>query len=596
MEKLRSEIKESDRWDLSYLVKDEKDIETKILKLNKLFDKVLSYKGKIMDSSKTLYNFYQDYLEYEKISEDLLVYAIMHLDEDTSNVESQTLKQKITKILEDQSPKLSFINPEMLKTPYDKVLEYLKENKDLEPYRFDLENTFRYQKHVLSEEKESLISEATKAFGVPSEAFSALDNTDINLGKIKDEEGKEVILTNSNYIKYMNSKNREVRKQAFYNMYKYWESLKNTVSILYKGKVKEDFFTSNIRKFTSPLEASLFSDNISVKLYKALIQTVHKNMDKMYKYVLIRKKLLGHDELHFYDIYVDLIEEKEENIEFVDGKKQVFEALKPLGEEYLKDLEKAFEERWIDIYPNKGKRSGAYKFGTYNSKPYVLLNYEGTRDSVSTMAHELGHAMHSYYSNKKQDYINHDYPIFLAEIASTVNEILLNDYLIKNAKTKEEKILYITDFLEKIKSTLFRQTMFAEFEMIIHDKEQKGIPLTEKEMSDTYYDLNKLYFGENMYIDKEIRYEWMRIPHFYTPFYVYKYATGISAAVAIASNIINGGEEERKKYIDFLSSGGSDYPLNILKNVGIDMESGEPIQKALDMFLDRLNELEEICN
>lgn len=463
-ELLRSEVKENDKWDLSYLIRDSKEFDKKLKEFDKIFNKILSYEGKIMENSSTLYNFYIDYLKYAALEEDLYVYAVMHLDEDTTNTKSQVLKERITKTLDEHSPKLAFINPELLATPYEKVLEFIKENDKLKEFAFDLEKTYRYQSHVLSLEEEKIISEASNALGTSSEAFSALDNTDIDLGVIKDEENNEISLTNSNFIKYMNSNNREVRKNAFYNMYNYWEKHENTVSKLYKGKIKENFFTSKVRKFSSPLEQSLFSDNISTKLYEKLIETVHKNLDKMHEYVKVRKELLKVDELHFYDIYVDLIDEKPKEIPFEEGKKILFDALKPLGETYLKDLQSAFDERWIDIYPNKGKRSGAYKFGTYNSKPYVLLNYVNNRDSVSTMAHELGHAMHSFYSDKKQNYMNHSYPIFLAEIASTVNEIILNDYLIKNAKTKEEKILYITDFLEKIKGTLFRQTMFAEFE------------------------------------------------------------------------------------------------------------------------------------
>ena len=314
----------------------------------------------------------------------------------------------------------------------------------------------------------------------------------------------------------------------------------------------------------------------------------------MYQYVDLRKQILGVDELHMYDVYVDLCEEEAKPIPFEEGKQIVFDALKPLGETYLKDLNKAFEERWIDIYPNTGKKSGAYSWGTYDSYPYLLLNYNDTVDSVSTMAHELGHSMHSYYSNQNQEYLYHNYPIFLAEIASTVNEILLNDYLYKNAQSKSEKMLYLNEFLDKIKGTLYRQTMFAEFEMKIHDKYQAGIPLTEEEFSNTYYELNKLYFGPNMISDEEIRYEWERIPHFYTSFYVYKYATGISAAIAFASDILNHVDGAVDRYLTFLKSGGSNYPLEILKNCGVDMTSEEPIQKALDMFEQKLQELKKL--
>ena len=313
----------------------------------------------------------------------------------------------------------------------------------------------------------------------------------------------------------------------------------------------------------------------------------------MYDYMNVRKKMLGFNEMHMYDIYVDLVNLKKDNIPFEEGKKILFDALKPLGDDYLNDLKKAFDEKWIDIYPSSGKRSGAYSWGCYDSYPYLLLNYNDTVDAVSTMAHELGHSMHSYYS-KSQNYVDSNYPIFLAEIASTVNEMLINDYMYKNAKTKNEKIYFLTDFLDSVRTTIYRQTMFAEFEVIMHDKEAKGIPLTEEEISSTYYELNKLYYGDNVVSDDLIRYEWSRIPHFYTPFYVYKYATGLSSALSIANRIISNDQKTKDNYLKFLSSGGSDYPLNILKSVDVDMTTPKPIEEALQMFKDKLDELKEL--
>jgi oligoendopeptidase F len=371
-------------------------------------------------------------------------------------------------------------------------------------------------------------------------------------------------------------------------MYGYFASLKNTFAASLKGNIKEDFFSSKVRKYNSPLEESLFADNIDISVYDKLIQTVHKHLPEMYEYMKVKKEILKLDEMHMYDIYVDLVDTETSKIPLEEGKKIIFEALKPLGEQYINDLKKAFSEKWIDIYPNIGKKSGAYSWGCYDSYPYLLMNYTDNVDSVSTMAHELGHSMHSYYSNKKQDYANHNYPIFLAEIASTTNEILLNEYCYRNALTKEEKVLYLTELLEKIRTTIYRQTMFAEFEKIMHDKEEQGISLTEEEFSNTYYELNKLYFGPNMISDEEIRYEWERIPHFYSPFYVYKYATGISAAIAFATDILNGVDGAKERYLEFLSSGGSNYPLEILKKAGINMEDSSSIQKALDMFDSKL--------
>lgn len=593
-EKNRSEIDEQFKWNIDKMFSSMDEIDKCIENVKEIVSDLVKYKGKIMESGTNLYNMYQKLNDYNRKIINLYVYSHMLCDSDTKNVENQSLKMQIDKFYEDTSEKLSFILPEMLEYDFDYVLKLISEEPKLELYKFDLEKTYRYKEHTLKAELEELIAKANNAFGGCAEVFYNLDNSDINLGKIKDENGNLVELTNSNYIKFMNSKDRSVRENAFNNMYKYWSSIKNTVASSYKGQIKENFFNSSVKKYDSPLQMSLYADAIDESVYHNLIDTVHKNMNLMYDYVDLRKKILGVEQLHMWDVYVDLCDNIDSNIPFLEGKKILFNALAPLGDDYLNDLKKAFDEKWIDLYPNIGKKSGAYSWGTYDSYPYVLLNYNNTVDSVSTMAHELGHSMHSYYSRKNQDYIYHDYPIFLAEIASTVNEILLNDYMYKNASTKNEKILYLNEFLDKIKGTLFRQTMFAEFEMIMHDKYQNNIPLTDEEFNKTYYELNKLYFGDNMVSDELISHEWKRIPHFYTSFYVYKYATGISAAIAIASDILNNVTGAREKYLEFLSSGCSDYPLNILKKCGVDMTTSEPIEKALEMFNQKLIALKEL--
>lgn len=397
----------------------------------------------------------------------------------------------------------------------------------------------------------------------------------------------------SNYYIFMKSKDRSVRKSAFDTLYNYFKSLKNTLAATYVGEIKESAFVTKVKKFDSTLDRSLFYDNIDVKVYKNLINTVHNNLKLMYDYMDVRKKILNLDELHMYDIYADLVESNNNKISFEEGKKILFEALKPLGEKYLNDLKQAFDEKWIDIYPNDGKKSGAYSWGSYDSYPYLLLNYNDTAESVGTLGHELGHSMHSYYS-KSQNYVDSQYPIFLAEIASTVNEVLINDYMYKHAKTKEDKIFFLTDLLDLIRTTIYRQTMFAEFEMIMHQKESDGVSLTEEEISNTYYNLNKLYYGDNVVSDDNIRYEWSRIPHFYTPFYVYKYATGLSAALSIASRLLKGDEKTRNDYLEFLSSGGNNYPLEILKKVDVDMTTSKPVEEALSVFKEKIEELKEL--
>ena len=592
--KERTEILEQDKWDLTKLFKTVKDWEDAFAESKELVDDVVAYKGKIMESSDTLCNFYLAYDKMNRLVDKVYLYAKMECDTDTTNPEYKARKALVEKLVDDLLINISFCTPEILSADYSLVLKYIEENPKLNDFKFDLEKMFRYKEHTLSEAEEELISKANNALGTGRDVFYNFDNADIKLGSVIDDDGNEVEVTNSNYGKLMNSRNREVRKATFAAMYEYFKNFKNTVSAAYIGQIKEDFFESSVRKYNSPLEKSLYHDDINIDVYKSLIDSVHDGLDSMYKYMELRKKALGLDEMHMYDIYVDIVSDSPKDIPFEEGKQIVFDALKPLGDEYLKDLDKAFTERWVDKYPSKGKRSGAYSWGCYDSYPYLLLNYNNTTDSVSTMAHELGHSMHSYYANKYQNSFNSSYPIFLAEIASTVNEVLLNDYLCKNATSKEERILYLTEFLDKVRTTIYRQTMFAEFEMLIHDKYAAGTPITETELSDTYYELNKLYYGDNIVSDDYIRYEWSRIPHFYTPFYVYKYATGLSAAITIASDILDGKEDIRDAYLSFLKSGGSDYPLEILKRVGVDMTTKTPVEKAIKMFEDKLEELQKL--
>ena len=591
--KNRNQIEEKYKWDLSKII-DVNNIEKYKDEVKILLSEVEKFKGNITSSSDNLYNFYQKYEQLNRLVEKLYMYAHLNYDADTTDTKAQTLYMEIEKLYQDLSEKLTFIVPEILECDYNVILDYIEKDDRLKQYSFDLEQLFRNKPHTLSLDEENIITLATNAMGTGSEVFDNIDNTDIDLGKIKDENNNEVELTNANYNKYMNSKDRRVRIDAFNAMYNYYKGLIHTIAASLKGNVKENFFMSKVRKFESPIKQSLFYDNIDISVYDSLIEAVHNNLDTMYEYLSLKKKALNLDEMHMYDIYVDIVDNKTHEYPFEQGKKMIFEALKPLGENYLNDLNKAFDERWIDIYPNKGKSSGAYSSGSYDTYPYLLLNYTDTIDSVSTLVHELGHSMHSYYSNKNQNYTNASYPIFLAEIASTTNEILLNDYLYKNAKTKEEKILYLTELLEKIRTTIYRQTMFAEFEKIIHEKEDKGIPLTEEELSNTYLELNKLYYGNNVVSDDLIKYEWARIPHFYTSFYVYKYATGLSCAIKIATDIINNKENAKENYLDFLSSGGSDYPLNILKKTGIDMTKPDTINDALKEFKEKVEELKEL--
>lgn len=591
--KARIEVEKKYQWDLEKMVEN-KSFDQMVEEVKEKTKEIQKMQNHIMDSSETLLRYLKVSDELDRTLEQIYVYAHMLCDQDTTNTQSVELKLKTETLNDEVNEALSFVRPEILNGNYETVLNYEKEKKQLEEYHFALESLFRYQDHTLSEKEEAIIASASNAFGACDDIFYNLDNADIHLGLIKDENGEEVELTNSNYGYYMTRLDRRVRKEAFEAMYAYFKGLKNTMAATLKGQMKENFFYSKVRNYQSPLEASLFQDNIDRSVYQNLIDVVHDHMDLMYDYMKLRKRVLGLDEMHMYDVYVDLVKESPKEIPFEEGKELVINALKPLGEEYIQDLNKAFTERWVDIYPNKGKKSGAYSWGTYDSYPYLLLNYNETSDSVSTMAHELGHSMHSFYSNNNQTFVNHQYPIFLAEIASTVNEVLLNQYLYDHAKTKDEKILYLTEFLDKVRTTIYRQTMFAEFEMIMHEKEQNGVSLTEKEFSNTYYELNQLYYGNDMISDDEIRYEWARIPHFYTSFYVYKYATGLSSAITLAFDILNKKEGAKERYLEFLASGGSDYPLEILKKAGVDMNGKEPIEKALAVFEQKLKELKTL--
>ena len=583
----RTEISDEFKWDLTKIIKSDSEYNEFIEKINILSNKIVNMKGHILDNKETLKKYLEVSNEMNLLIEKLYVYSFLTYYSDTtdnSNKEKSLIAEKLN---DDISKKLSFVDVELLSRDYEYVKSLL--TGDLEEYKFYFEKLFRYKSMTLSESEEKIITDALSSFGTGSDVFNEIDNSDVYFDKVAGVE-----LTHSNFIKFLKNKDQSIREEAFKKYYKYFSNRKNTLAACYAGHIKENFFISNIRKFSGPLEYSLYHDNIDKKLYNNLIEVCHEKRELMYDYLKLRKEYLKLDEMHMYDIYVDMVDLENSEISYEEGKKIIFDALKPLGKEYLTDLNKAFNESWIDVMPNDGKRSGAYEWNTYRVDPYVSINFENNMDSVNTLIHELGHAMHSYYSDKNNSYMYNSYPIFLAEIASTVNEVLLNEYLINNAKSKEEKIKYICKFLNQVRTTIFRQTKFAEFESIMHDKYKNNIPLTEKEFSDTYYELNKLYYGDNIISDDEIRLEWARIPHFYTSFYVYKYATGLAAALIIANSILNNEENAIENYKKFLSSGCSDYPLNILKKCNVDITDKKVLENAFNLFENRLNELKEL--
>lgn len=595
MSKPRKEINDKYKWDLSKIYSSEEEVSSDIKKVKELTNDYEKYKGKITSNSDTLLNATEDYFKISRILDKLIVYSHMRFDEDKAISKSEEIMGKIDKIADDVSEHLAFYTPEVLNEEYVVIQKYIKENELLKKYTFMFEDLFRDKEHILSLEQEQMMARLGEVLSSPENTFKVLDDVNLKFQDIIDENGNKVSLTNSNYSNYLKNEDRRVRKEAFTSLYTSYNNFKNTFASLLKGNVKSNFFISKTRKYKSPLEMSLYGDNISKDLYISLINKVHSNLDIMEEYMKVRKDILKLDELHMYDVYVPLVSNISRDYSYEDAKDLVIKALEPLGDAYINDLKQLFDSNCIDVYNNNNKRNGAYSWGSYDTLPYVLLNFEGNFNDVSTIAHELGHSMHSLYSHERQEYHDSGYPIFLAEIASTVNEILLNRYCSDNAKTKEEKAYYLNNLLENFRTTLIRQTMFAEFELQIHDLEEQGEVLTEELLCSTYLKLNKQYFSEEVISDDLIKLEWARIPHFYTSFYVYKYATGIAVASKIVSDILDNKENALENYIEFLSSGGNDYPLEILKKVGIDIVNDDTIDKALEMFRQTLNEFKEIA-
>lgn len=588
--KQRKEIEAKYKWDIESIYSTKQEVVNDMKKAKKLANELKKMEGHILSSAKKLEKALDLVNDLSRLNSKLVTYVKMKNDEDTRVNENKIILGKVENLINSIGEQLSFYTPELLSKDYELILKYIKENNNLKKYQFYLEDIYRIKKHVLSADKEELISKMEEIFEAPSNIFGNINNTDIKFSKFKDEEGNIITLNQSNYAKYIESYDRDIRKSVFKKLYKGYSSLKNTFAKCLSSDIKVDTVTANIRGYKTVLDMSLYQDNIDPKLYDKLIKNVSDRLNIVHKYIEIRKKVLNLNEIHMYDLYVPLVKKVNKSYSYEDAQKMVIEALEPLGKDYKLLLEKAFKERWIDVYFNEGKKVGAYSGGSYDTKPFLLINFEGTLNNVSILAHELGHSIHSYYSNNNQDYHDATYPIFLAEIASTVNEMFLNKYLYNNAKTKEEKLYYLNDLLDSFRSTLVRQTMFAEFEKITHDKVENNEILTADEFCKIYLKLNKKYYGENIVHDKEIKYEWVRIPHFYSSFYVYKYATGIAIAAKIVKNILNKKEKALDNYLTFLKSGGSDYPLNILKKVGIDILNDDTINEALDLYEETLNE------
>ena len=591
-QKNRSEYKKN-MWRVEDIYPTVDDFYKELDSLRKELSKYNSYKGKIMSSSSTLLEFLKFDVEYSKRFEDLYLYAHINNDSDTTNSMYQELYGKVSNLYVEYSTTTSFIIPEILESDYSLVEKYIKECKELEDFRRNLYLVFRNKGHMLNKENEELLSNFGNVFSCPSEIQEVLTDSDMTFEPIK-ENGKKRELTESNYSVYVKSMDKSVRKSAFTNILEGYKKFNNTLAYTLKGQVELHKVSSKLRNHNSSLEASLYNNEIDASVYKTLIYGVHKNLDTLYKYFDFKKGYLKLDEFHIYDGYVELNSEIDSKIKFEDAKKLILDALSPLGDTYINDLNKAFNSGWVDSVNNKGKRGGAYSTSGYNTHPYVLMSYEETLSDVSTLAHEMGHAMHSYYSNKYQNYQDHDYKIFVAEVASQVNEILLYRYLLDTSDNKEFKIKIIDGLLQKYKGAIYRQAMFSEFELFIHDMSEKGEILTKDIMNDKYYELNKLYFGPNVVVDDLIKYEWSRIPHFYYNFYVYQYSIGFAVSTYIANKIYSGDKSMRDNYLSFLSLGNSVNPVDSLRVCGVDVTREDYINDSIKYMEELISEINEL--
>ena len=580
----RSAMKTDDQWKLEDLYASDEVWEQDFQKLKEQMQEFSRYEGTMGDSAEQLYQVLTEQDRLNMLMENVYVYANQKNHEDMGNGTYQKMAGRAQSLMSALSDAVSFVESELLEIPQETIQKFLEEKQELGLYKRYINEKFREKEHILSKEMEAVLAKAYELGRAPQNIFQMFNNADIDFGTVHDEDGREVQLSHGRYIQFLESKDVNVRREAFETLYEAYEKHRNTLAAAFDANVKQELFFADMRHYGSSREAALSYSHIPLEVYDRLIEAVHENLPKMYQYVDLRKKIMGVDELHMYDVYVPLVKQAEKKYSFEEAKEIVKKGLAPLGEEYAQILEEGFSNGWIDVYENQGKRSGAYSWGAYGTHPYVLLNYNGSLNHVFTLAHEMGHAIHSYYSDKTQPYPYAGYRIFVAEVASTCNEALLIHYLLEHAQDDQEKAYLVNYFLDQFKGTLYRQTMFAEFEKIVHEQVQNGESLTADGLCETYYKLNQLYFGDGIVHDSQIAMEWSRIPHFYTPFYVYQYATGFSAAIAISSKILAGELGIIEKYKKFLSGGSSMDCIDLLKLCGVDMTSPQPVNDALKVF------------
>ncbi|HLR22455.1 MAG TPA: oligoendopeptidase F [Pseudogracilibacillus sp.] len=592
----RSEVPEELTWDLETIFKTDDLWEEEFEALKADIPKIKEFQNTLGDSATQLANMFKMQDELSERMGKLFTYAHMRNDQDTTNDFYQALNQKAESLLTLFSSTMSFIVPEILSMDETTVDKFLKENEDLQLYKKVLDDISRQRAHILSEKEEALLSEASEPLDAASNTFGMLSNADIRFPEIKDDEGEKTELTQGRYINFMESKNREVRKGAFHAMHDTIGSYINTFASTLTGNVKKDNFMAKVRDYDSARQAALDGNKIPESVYDNLVEAINDKLPLLHRYADLRKKVLGVDELHMYDLYTPLVKEVDMTFTFEEAKDIVLKSLAPLGQDYVDIVKEGFENRWIDVVENKGKRSGAYSSGTYGTNPFILMNWQGNLNDLYTLVHELGHSLHSYHTTKHQPFRYGNYSIFVAEVASTCNEALLSEYLLNNLESDQERLFVLNHFLEGFRGTVFRQTMFAEFEHDIHVRAQNGEPLTADKYTEIYYDLNKKYFGNNMVIDKPIGYEWARIPHFYMTYYVYQYATGYAAATSLANQILTEKGPAVERYKNYLKAGSSDYPIEVLKKAGVDMTKKQPIEEALNVFEEKLDEFEKLIN
>ena len=594
--KNRSEIEEKYKWDLSVIYKSDKSFNNDIDKVNKLIANIPSIKDSLIRSGKDLYEGIDKIESISRIIEKLYTYVHLKHDEDISNSKSIELLDKIENLNIKFVQSASFYEPVILSLNYEDIEKMYKEYPKLKEYERYLYKMFRYKKHMLSETEEKLINDLSKAYSDNETVFSSLTDSDIDFGTIKDKDGNEVTLTNTNYSLYVKSEDRRVRHDALYNLYGTYGRYKTSLATLLEGELKKQATFSKLRGFNSSIESSMYHDELTPEVYNAVIESVSNGLEPLFKYYRIKKEILGVDEMHIYDTYADVISKCNKEYTYEDAKNIIKDTLKVFGDDYINNINKAFDERWIDVMPNTGKRGGAYSSGCYDTYPYILTNFQGGFNDVTTLIHELGHSMHSYYSRNNNSYVNSNYSIVVAEVASTVNELLLAYHIINNTKDLEEKLYVLDRLMSLFKGTIYRQTMYEEFEKWMYEKVEKEETLTSDVLCDKFYELNKKYYGKDIVIDDVIKYEWGRMPHLYYNFYMYKYVTGLSSACYIVDSILNNKKDAVKNYLRFLTTGGTLPPNEELKITGVDLTKKEVCDNAIKMFSNIVDEFEKTYN